>query len=134
MSDPLDARLPHDVTINDVTFSKGTHLRTLVECVARWHTAEVVAQMLEHPAPACDEGQRRMNDAAEALFKIPAVAAKLHEFDVPPAPSSQAILIAAITAAVKAVEDMDGEVGKTYGASTSALGPFMIGVTVEKLK
>ncbi len=51
----------------------------------------------------------------------------------PHAPTRQAILIAAITAAVKAVEDMDGEVGKTYGGSTSALGPFMIGVTVEKV-
>ena len=28
-----------------------------------------------------DEGQQRMTDAAESIFEIPAVYAKLHEFD-----------------------------------------------------
>jgi hypothetical protein len=46
-------------------------------------------------------------------------------------PARQTVLVAAVTAAVKAVEGVGAEFGGTYGKSTSVVGPVTITVEVE---
>lgn len=120
-------------------------LRAIVEDARKpyEHTQlHAVYRLLEHNLftvfgdvmPLDADGKRRWPTEQDAApTRVPLRGRPNGTVDQPHPPARQAILIAAITAAVKAVEGMDREVGKAYGGSTSALGPFMIGVTVEKV-